>query len=112
VVAIVARLCPNKLTFHGGKLDGLETEEGQSVQVSLALPRDGGLTPYVPSLSSSSSVLTIDSIVPRRLGGDDAEVSWPLSSAHVSFAGPVDLDTFHIKDGAWPEKLGQMKTAC
>lgn len=44
---IVARLCPNKLTFHGVSLDGWETEETQSVQVALALPRDGGLTPYV-----------------------------------------------------------------
>lgn len=35
---IVARLCPNKLTFHG-------VSESQSVQVALALPRDGGLTP-------------------------------------------------------------------
>jgi hypothetical protein len=42
---IVARLCPNRLTFHGVKLDGWETEESQSVQVALALPRDGGLTP-------------------------------------------------------------------
>jgi hypothetical protein len=45
--SIVARLFPNKLTFHGVRLDGWETEETQSVQVALALPRDGGLTPYV-----------------------------------------------------------------
>lgn len=44
---IVARLCPNKLTFHGVSLDGWEIGETQSVQVALALPRDGGLTPYV-----------------------------------------------------------------
>ena len=43
---IVARLCPNKLTFHGVSMDGWDTEETQSVQVALALPRDGGLTPY------------------------------------------------------------------
>jgi hypothetical protein len=43
---IVARLFPNKLTFKGVRLDGWETEETQSVQVALALPRDGGLTPY------------------------------------------------------------------
>jgi hypothetical protein len=42
---IVARLCPNKLTFRGVRLDGWDIEETQSVQVSLALPRDGGLTP-------------------------------------------------------------------
>jgi hypothetical protein len=42
---IVARLCPNKLTFHGITLDGWEAEETQSVQVALVLPRDGGLTP-------------------------------------------------------------------
>jgi hypothetical protein len=46
---ITARVCPNKLTFHGVRLDGLETDEIQSVQVSLALPRDGGLTPYTLS---------------------------------------------------------------
>ena len=59
---IVARVCPNKLTFHGVHLDGWETEETQSVQVSLALPRDGGLTPYItPPASDSyrSSMLTI-----------------------------------------------------
>lgn len=43
--SIVARLLPNKLTFKGIALDGWETEEPQSVQVALALPRDGGLTP-------------------------------------------------------------------
>ena len=42
---IVARLCPNKLTFRGVRLDGWETEGAQSVQVALVLPRDGGLTP-------------------------------------------------------------------
>ena len=51
---IVARICPNKLTFLGVRLDGWETEETQSVQVALALPRDGGLTPYIipPTLVS------------------------------------------------------------
>jgi len=49
---IVARLFPNKLIFDGVSLDGWETEETQSVQVSLARPRDGGLTPYVLSLPS------------------------------------------------------------
>jgi len=43
--SIVARVFPNKLTFQGVNLDGWETEESQFVQVSLALPRDGGLTP-------------------------------------------------------------------
>ncbi|KAK4119390.1 hypothetical protein N657DRAFT_666663 [Parathielavia appendiculata] len=61
--SIVARLLPNKLTFHGVRLDGWEGEETEVVQVALALP------------------------------------------PHVSFAGPVDLDTFHIKDGVWPEPL-------
>jgi hypothetical protein len=59
---IVARLCPNKLTFYGVTLDGWETGETQSVQVALALPRDGGLTPYVFLLtfySSSPSMLTV-----------------------------------------------------
>jgi hypothetical protein len=44
---IVARLCPNKLTFQDIRLEDWKTEDTQSVQVSLALPRDGGLTPYV-----------------------------------------------------------------
>ncbi len=47
---IIARLLPNKLTIRGVSLDGWETEETHSVQVSLALPRDGGLTLYVLSL--------------------------------------------------------------
>ncbi|KAH6995446.1 hypothetical protein BKA56DRAFT_694517 [Ilyonectria sp. MPI-CAGE-AT-0026] len=72
-------------------LDGWETEETQSVQVALALPRDGGLTP----------------IVPRLLGGSDESAPWPSSSAHVSLAGPVDLDTFHIKEDVWPELLSK-----
>jgi hypothetical protein len=42
---ITARLLPNKLTFVGVRLDGWEGEETESVQVALALPRDGGLTP-------------------------------------------------------------------
>uniref|UniRef100_A0A0C4BL30 Amine oxidase domain-containing protein n=1 Tax=Fusarium oxysporum (strain Fo5176) TaxID=660025 RepID=A0A0C4BL30_FUSOF len=32
---------------------------------------------------------------------------WPSSSAHVSIAGPVDLDTFHIKEDVWPERLSK-----
>jgi hypothetical protein len=43
--SIVARLFPNKLTFQGVRFNGWETDETQSVQVALALPRDGGLTP-------------------------------------------------------------------
>jgi hypothetical protein len=43
--SIVARLFPNKLTFQGVGFNGWETDETQSVQVALALPRDGGLTP-------------------------------------------------------------------
>ncbi|KAG7436218.1 hypothetical protein Forpi1262_v002018 [Fusarium oxysporum f. sp. raphani] len=73
---IVARIFPNKLTFHG---------------VALALPRDGGLTP----------------IVPRLLDGSDESAPWPNSSAHISLAGPVDLDTFHIKEDVWPEPLSK-----
>ncbi|KAL6406056.1 hypothetical protein AUP68_10617 [Ilyonectria robusta] len=73
---IVARLFPNKLTFHG---------------VALALPRDGGLTP----------------IVPRLLGDNDEGAPRPRSPAHVSLAGPVDLDTFHIKEDVWPEPLSK-----
>jgi hypothetical protein len=30
---------------------------------------------------------------------------WPTTPAHVSFAGPVDLDAFHIREGVWPEPL-------
>ncbi|EWZ28529.1 hypothetical protein FOZG_17742 [Fusarium oxysporum Fo47] len=88
---IVARIFPNKLTFHGVSLDGWETEETESVQVALALPRDGGLTP----------------IVPRLLDGSDESAPWPNSSAHISLAGPVDLDTFHIKEDVWPEPLSK-----
>jgi len=103
---IIARLCPNKLTFHGVTLDGWEMEEIQSVQVALALPRDGGLTPYVLRTSHSYYLSIINlqsySIVPRLLSST-GDVPWPSSSAHVSFAGPVDLDTFHIKEDVWPE---------
>jgi hypothetical protein len=45
------------------------------------------------------------SVIPRQVGGTDETAPWPSSSAHVSFTGPVDLDTFHIKDGVWPEPL-------
>ncbi|KAH7146778.1 hypothetical protein B0J13DRAFT_552622 [Dactylonectria estremocensis] len=88
---IVARVFPNKLTFYGVRLDGWETEDSQSVQVALALPRDGGLTP----------------IIPRLLGGSDESAPWPNSSVHVSLASPVDLDTFHIKEDVWPEPLSK-----
>ncbi|KAH7247253.1 uncharacterized protein BKA55DRAFT_594968 [Fusarium redolens] len=88
---LIARIFPNKLTFHGVSLDGWETEETESVQVALALPRDGGLTP----------------IVPRLLDGSDESAPWPNSSAHISLAGPVDLDTFHIKEDVWPEPLSK-----
>lgn len=63
---IVARLIPNKLTFHGVRLDGWEAEETQSVQVALALPRDGGLTPYFSSLL----VLAIHAYTPIVLSPD------------------------------------------
>jgi hypothetical protein len=53
-LSIVARLLPNKLTFQGVRLDGWETEDPQSAQVALALPRDGGLTPYVLSLCTGA----------------------------------------------------------
>jgi hypothetical protein len=103
--SIVARLLPNKLTFHGVRLDGWEGDETESVQVALALPRDGGLTPYVPSpCTELPSMLTFSSVIPRQLGGSDESAPWPTSSAHVSFAGPVDLDTFHIKDSVWPKQ--------
>jgi hypothetical protein len=48
--SIVARVLPNKLAFQGVRLDGWETDDPRSVQVALALPRDGGLTPHVLSL--------------------------------------------------------------
>jgi hypothetical protein len=50
-------------------------------------------------------LLTHLSVIPRQLGGPDETAPWPTTPAHVSFAGPVDLDTFHIKDGVWPEPL-------
>ncbi|EAQ88567.1 predicted protein [Chaetomium globosum CBS 148.51] len=87
--SIVARLFPNKLTFQGVGFSGWETDESQSAQVALALPRDDGLTP----------------VIPRQLGGPDQTAPWPSTSAHVSFARPVDLDTFHIKQGVWPRPL-------
>ena len=43
------------------------------------------------------------SIIPRLLGGSEEGAPWPSSSAYVSFAGPVDLDTYHINEDAWPE---------
>ncbi|KAH8659483.1 hypothetical protein BGZ61DRAFT_370535 [Ilyonectria robusta] len=79
------------LDLYPRLLNGWETEETQSVQVALALPRDGGLTP----------------IVPRLLGDSDEGAPWPSSPAHVSLAGPVDLDTFHIKEDVWPEPLSK-----
>jgi len=50
-------------------------------------------------------MLTLLSVIPRQLRGSDETTPWTSSSVHVSFAGPVDLDTFHIKDGVWPEPL-------
>lgn len=50
-------------------------------------------------------MLTRLSIVPRQLSGTDESAPWPSSSAHVSFAGPIDLDTFRIKYEVWPETL-------
>ncbi|KAK3348670.1 hypothetical protein B0T25DRAFT_623765 [Lasiosphaeria hispida] len=76
---------PNK------RVNGWETDDSQSVQVSLALPRDGGFA----------------LIVPWVLSDNDESVPWPTSSAHMSFAGPVDLDMFHIKEDAWPEMLNK-----
>ncbi|KAK3389422.1 hypothetical protein B0H63DRAFT_463620 [Podospora didyma] len=32
---------------------------------------------------------------------------WPSSSAHASLAGPIDLDTFRIKEDVWPEALSK-----
>ncbi|KAM0322094.1 hypothetical protein ACHAQA_009723 [Verticillium albo-atrum] len=52
---IAARVCPNKLTFHGMAVDGWETDDPPSVQYSLALPRDGGLTPRIVSSPESSA---------------------------------------------------------
>ena len=45
---ITARLFPNKLAFEGVAVNGWETDDPQSVKVTLAMPRDGGLT--MPSL--------------------------------------------------------------
>lgn len=104
---IVARLCPNKLNFHGMTVDGWETD-AQPVQTALALPRDGGLTPYNPLVALCSlnhSYSPSDSIVPRLLADSDGSAPWPDSSARASFAGPVDLDTFHINEDIWPDTL-------
>ena len=54
---------------------------------------------------SRTWLLTLPSVIPRQLGGPDETALWPTTSAHVSFAGPVDLDTFHIKDRIWPGPL-------
>ncbi|KAH7110208.1 hypothetical protein B0J13DRAFT_591155 [Dactylonectria estremocensis] len=58
-------------------------------------------------LSRDRRCLQSHSIVPRLLGGSDESAPWPNSSAHVSLAGPVDLDTFHIKEDVWPEPLSK-----
>ncbi len=105
---IIARVCPNKLTFHGVRLDGYDTEETRSVKVSLALPRDGGLTPYV--LTRLVVLLVLYAYSPMALSLGFVVVTTkvllgPSSSAHASFAGPVDLDTFHIKEDVWPKTL-------
>ena len=58
---------------------------------------------HLPLALTDHRCLQSYGIVPRLLGGSDENAPWPSSSAHVSFAGPVDLDTFHIKADAWPE---------
>ena len=50
-------------------------------------------------------MLTCPSVIPRQLDSTDGNAPWPPSAAHASFSGPVDLDTFHLKDGIWPEPL-------
>ncbi|KAH7190417.1 hypothetical protein DER44DRAFT_816009 [Fusarium oxysporum] len=84
--AFILDLYPRLLIWMDGR-----QKKTESVQVALALPRDGGLTP----------------IVPRLLDGSDESAPWPNSSAHISLAGPVDLDTFHIKEDVWPEPLSK-----
>ncbi|KAK8121489.1 hypothetical protein PG999_005609 [Apiospora kogelbergensis] len=89
---ITARVCPNQLSFQGVSLDGWDLEAGagpKTVRVSLALPRDGGLLP----------------IVPRLLHGSSEGAAWPKSPAHASFAGPVDHDTFRLREDIWTEVL-------
>ncbi|KAH7108980.1 hypothetical protein EDB81DRAFT_849448 [Dactylonectria macrodidyma] len=46
-------------------------------------------------------------IVPRLLSSSDEGAPWPSSSAYVSLASPLDLDTFHIKEDVWPEPLSK-----
>ncbi|KAK8106681.1 hypothetical protein PG999_010040 [Apiospora kogelbergensis] len=89
---ITARVCPNQLSFQGVSLDGWDLEDGagpKTVRVALALPRDGGLLP----------------IVPRLLHGSSEGAAWPTSPAHASFAGPVDHDTFRLREDIWSEAL-------
>jgi hypothetical protein len=77
---IVARLYPNKLTFRGVSFNGWDTGEGESVQVALALPRDGGLTPYVPLAYHVSLLIMIgayQSIV-LSLGSSSIATKIPL----------------------------------
>lgn len=50
-------------------------------------------------------MLTHQSVIPRQLGGSNEITPWPSNPALTSFADPVDLDTFHIKDWVWPEPL-------
>ncbi|KAK3350319.1 hypothetical protein B0T25DRAFT_611560 [Lasiosphaeria hispida] len=97
----VLNLYPRLLSTEDGELSGIplllsmfnagETDDTQSVQVSLALPRDGGLTP----------------IIPRVLSGNDESVPWPTSSVHTSFAGPIDLDIFYIREDVWHKALSK-----
>ncbi|KAH8755390.1 hypothetical protein F5883DRAFT_430760, partial [Diaporthe sp. PMI_573] len=57
---MISRICPNKLTFQGVRLDCWQ-DNSHAVQVALALPRDGALTP----------------ITPRLLRTSDASAPWP-----------------------------------
>ncbi|KAK3370047.1 hypothetical protein B0H63DRAFT_486012 [Podospora didyma] len=41
------------------------------------------------------------------VSGNNEGEPWPSSSAHASLAGPVDLDTFRIKEDVWPEALSK-----
>jgi hypothetical protein len=104
--SIVARLFPNKLTFHGVNLDGWETEEARSVQVALAVPRDGGLTPYVFALCTRAGCQCSHSQV-SSLGSSVVAMKLATGQAlrHTYPSGSVDLDTFHIKHGVWPDPL-------
>ena len=67
------------------------------MQVTLALPRRGGLNPYISHSPWTLAVcpnLQCWDIVLQALSGNDEGIIWSSSSFTDSF----DLGTFHIKE--------------